>query len=62
MTKIVVLVHCDTVIYNQQQNSKLLPKFVLNKSSGQLLDVSPKKFSFSKKINLELSNSLEVED
>ena len=62
MTKIVVLVHCDTVIYNQQQNLRLLPKFVLNKSSGQLLDVSPKNFSVSKKINLELSNSLEVED
>ena len=62
MTKIAVLVHCNSVIYNQEQNSRVLPKFVPNKSSGQLLDVSPKTFIFSKNFNLEFPNSLEVED
>ena len=41
MKKIVVLVHCDTVIYNKLQNIRVLPKFVPNKFSGQLLDASP---------------------
>ena len=41
MIKIVVLAHCDTVIYNKLQNSRILPKFVPNKFSDQLLDVSP---------------------
>ena len=41
MTKIVVLVHCDTVIYNKLQSLRVLSKFVPNKFSGQLLDASP---------------------
>ena len=42
----VVLVHCDIANNNYQQDSRVLYTFVVNKSFGQLLDVSPKKFIF----------------
>ena len=35
----VVLVHCDTVNNNYQQNSRVLYAFAPNKLFGQLLDV-----------------------
>ena len=38
-----VLVHCNIVNSNSQQNSTVLYTFVPNKSFGQLLDISPKK-------------------
>ena len=34
-----VLVHCDIVNNNYQQNSRVLYVFFLNKSFGQLLDI-----------------------
>ena len=37
----VVLVHCNVVNNKYQQNSRVLYTFVPNKSSGQLLDISP---------------------
>ena len=42
----VVLVHCNIVNKNYQQDSRFLYTFVPNKSFGQLLDNSRKKFIF----------------
>ena len=39
----VVLVHCNIISNNYQQNSRVLYTFVPNKSFGQLLDISAKK-------------------
>ena len=47
----VVLVQCN--IY--QQDSRVLYTFVLNKSFGHLLDISPKKIIFLKTFNSEFS-------
>ena len=38
----VVLIHCNIVNNNYQQDSRVLYTFVFNKSFGQLLDISPK--------------------
>ena len=51
----VVLVHCNIVNTNYQQNSKVLYTFVANKSFGQLFDVSPKKFIFLTTFDSEFS-------
>ena len=40
----VVLIHCNIVNNNFQQDTRVLYTFVPNKSFGQLLDISPKKF------------------
>ena len=37
----VVLVHCDIVINDYQQDSRLLYTFVPNKPFGSLLEISP---------------------
>ena len=42
----VVLIHCNTVNNDYQQDSRVLYTFVPNKSFGQLLDISPKNFIF----------------
>ena len=42
----VVLVHCNIVNNNYQQNARVLYTFVPNKSFGQLLDISPKNLIF----------------
>ena len=43
----VVLIHCNIVNNDYQQDSIVLYTFVPNKSLGQLLDISPKKsFTF----------------
>ena len=42
----VVLVHCNIVNKNYQQDSRVLLAFVPNKSFGQLLDISPKNSIF----------------
>ena len=44
----VVLIHCNVVNNSYQLNSRVLYKFVPNKSFGQLLDISPENFIFSK--------------
>ena len=51
----VVLVHCNIVNNNCQQDSKVLYIFVLNKLFVQLLDIWPKNFIFLKTFNLEYS-------
>ena len=51
----VVLVHCNIVNNYHQQNSRVLYTFVPNKSLGQLLDISPKKFIFLKDFDSEFS-------
>ena len=42
----VVLVHCNIVNNNYQQNSRIMYRFLLNKLFGQLIDISPKTFIF----------------
>ena len=69
----IVLIHCNIVNNNYQQNSRFSYAFVPNKSFGQLLDISPKKFLFLKTFNSEFSyievwltdqnsNPLEIKD
>ena len=69
----VILVNCNIVTNDCQQDSRVLYTFVPNKSFSQLLDISPKQFIFSKTFNSEFSyievwftdqncKSLETED
>ena len=69
----IVLIHCNIVNNNYQQNSRFSYAFVPNKSFGQLLDILPKKFLFLKTFNSEFSyievwltdqnsNPLEIKD
>ena len=51
----VVLVHCNIVDNDYQQDSRVLHTFVPNKSFGQWLDISPKDFIFLKIFDLEFS-------
>ena len=51
----VVLIHCNIVNNDYQQDSRMLYKFVPNKSFGKLLDNSPKNFIFLKTFNAEFS-------
>ena len=51
----VVLVHCNIVNIDYQQDSRVLYTFVPNKSFGQLLDISRKTFIFLKIFYLEFS-------
>ena len=44
----VVLVHCNIVNNDYEQDSRVLHMFINNKSFGQLLDISPKNFVSSK--------------
>ena len=49
----VVLVHCNIVNNNYQQDLKVLYTFILNKSFGQLLDISHKNLTHLKSFNSE---------
>ena len=51
----VILAYCNIVNNNYQHNSRVMYTFVPDKSFGQLLDVSSKKFMFLKTLNLEFS-------
>ena len=51
----VVLVYCNIVNNDYQQDSRVLHTFVPNKSFGQVLDTSPKNFIFSKNFDSEFS-------
>ena len=42
----VVLIHCDIVNNNYQEDSRVLYTFFPNKPFGQLLDISSKNFIF----------------
>ena len=44
----VVLIHCNIVNNDYQQDSRVLPTFVPNQSFSQLLGISPKNFIFLK--------------
>ena len=68
-----VLVHCNLVNNDYQQNSRILFTFVPNKAFGSLLAISPKNRAFLKTFNSEFqeikiwftdqtSKPLEVED
>ena len=51
----VVLIHSNIFNNDYQQVSRVLYTFVPNKSFGQLLDISQKKFIFLKSFNSEFS-------
>ena len=51
----VVLVHCNTVRNDYQQDSKVLYTFVPNNSFSQLLDISLKNVIFLKRVDSEFS-------
>ena len=51
----VVLVHCNVINNNYQQDSKVFNTFVPNISFGQLLDIWPKNFIFLKTFSSEFS-------
>ena len=68
-----VLIHCDCVNNNCQQNSRILYTFVPNKPFGSILEISPPNHIFLKTFNSEFqeikvwftdqnSKPLEVED
>ena len=69
----VVLVHCNLVNNDYQQNSRVLYTFIPNKSFGSLLAISPSNRIFLKRFNSEYdeiivwftdqnSKPLEIED
>ena len=71
--KEVVLVHCNIVNNDYQQDSRVLYTFVPNKPCGSLLDISPANHIFLKAFNSEyneidvgftdqISRPLEIED
>ena len=49
----VVLLHCNIVNNDYQQDSRVLYKFVPNKSFGSLLEISPTNHMFLKTFNSE---------
>ena len=51
----VILVHCNIVNNDYQEDSRVLYTFAPNKSFGQLLDISPKDLIFLKTFNSEVS-------
>ena len=51
----IVLIYCNIVNDNYQQNSRVLYTFVPNKSFVQLLDISPKSFAFLKTFDSNFS-------
>ena len=53
--EITVLIHCNIVNNNYQQNLRVLHTFILNKSFDELLDISLKIFMFLKTFNPEFS-------
>ena len=46
-----VLIHCNIVNKDYQQDSRVLYTFILKKSFGQLLDISPQNAIFLKTFN-----------
>ena len=51
----VVLIHCNIVNNDYQQDTRVFYTFVSTKSFGQLLYISPKDFIFLKPFNSEFS-------
>ena len=69
----VILVHCNIVSNDYQQDSRVLYVFVSNKTFASLLEISPTNYIFLRTFNLEYdeikvwftnknSKSLEMED
>ena len=62
----VVLVHCNIVNNDYQQDSRVLYTFVPNKPFGSLLEISPTNFSECDEIKVwftdQNSQALEIED
>ena len=54
----VVLVHCNIVSNDYQQNSRVLYTFVPNKQFGSLLEISPRNLFFKKKHLTQNSKTL----
>ena len=52
----VVLVHCNIVNSDYQQDSRVLYTFVPNKPFGSLLEIAPTKYIFLKTFNSEFSD------
>ena len=52
----VVLVHCNIVNNDYQQDSRVLHTFVPNKPFGSLLEISPKNNMFLKTFSLEFQD------
>ena len=52
----VILIHCNIVNNDYQQDWRVFYTFVPNNSFGQLLDISTKNFIFLKTFNSEFSN------
>ena len=50
----VILLHCNIVNYDHQEDLRVLYLFVPDKLFVQLLDISPKKFMFLKTLNSKL--------
>ena len=48
-----VLIHCNLVNSNYQQNSRILYTFVTNKPFGTLFEISPPNYIFLKSFNSE---------
>ena len=55
----VVLVHCNTLNNDHQQDSRVVYTFVPNKPFGSLLDISPTNHIFLKTFNSEY-NEIDV--
>ena len=51
----VVLVHCNIVNNDYQQDSRVFHRFIPNKLFGQFLNISPKHLIFSKTFDSEFS-------
>ena len=51
----IVVVNCNIVNNDYQEDTRFLYTSILNKSFGQLLDISPKIFIFLKTFNSEFS-------
>ena len=51
----VLLVQCNIVNNDYQQDSRVSHAFISNKLFGKLLDISPKTFMFSKTLKSEFS-------
>ena len=52
-----VLIHCNIVNNNYQQNSRILHTFVPNKRFGSLLEISPTNHIFLKNLILSFKKS-----
>ena len=52
----VVLVHCNIINNDYQQDSRILDVFIPNKLFCQLLDISPRNVIFSKTFSSEFSS------